>query len=357
MPWRKTLYPRLTEEMADALRGQTEGCLASVEEIRVHAGYPLELVAAGKRIRLSLRVDAQQMERLLAALSGYALYRCERELAQGYLPLDGGHRAGVCGRMVMEDGVWRMSEITSVCIRICRHIPGAAAPVYDQLLGESGCARRVLFMGVPGSGKTTVLRDSAIYLAEKQGLHVAAADEREELFADRSAGCVDVLSGMGKADAVSLLLRSMAPQVIVTDEIGSREDAQAIEDIARCGVGLLASAHADGLEECLLRPVLRRLMDGRAFDRYILLRRKAGILAFRVWDENGREIRRREGNGNGQLGCGGDGDDCHQRIGISDFGRGAEACALDSGDAPLSAADERRHPLRTAGARRAAAAD
>lgn len=357
MPWRKTLYPCLPKEIEDALRGQAEGCLSSLEEIRAHVGQPLELVTAGKRICLSLVVDAQQMERLLAALSGYALYRCERELAQGYLPVDGGHRAGVCGRMVMEDGLWRMSEITSVCIRVCRYIPGAAASVYDQLLGESGCARRVLFLGVPGSGKTTVLRDAAVYLAEKQGLHVAAADEREELFAAGSAGSVDVLSGMDKARAISLLLRSMAPQVIVTDEIGSCEDAKAIEDIARCGVGLLASAHADGLEECLLRPVLRRLMDGRAFDRYILLRRNAGMLAFRVWDQNGREIRRGEGNGHGQLGCGGDGDDCHQRIGVSDFGRGAAARAMDSGDAPLSAEDERCHPLRAAGAWHAAAAD
>ncbi len=345
MPWRKTLYPRLPGEITDALRAQKESCLSSLEEIRAYVGQPLELVASGARFCLPLRIGAAQMEQLLAALSGYALYRCERELAQGYLPIGGGHRAGVCGRMVMEDGVWRMSEVTSLCIRICRHVSGAAAPVYGQLLAAPGCARRVLFLGVPGSGKTTALRDAAIYLAKRAGLHVAAADEREELFAADLAGNVDVLAGMDKARAVSLLLRSMAPQVIVTDEIGSAEDAQAAEDIARCGVGLLASAHADSLESCSMRPVLRRLIDGHVFDRYILLNRRSGVLSFRVWDENGREIRLGEGNCDDQLGCSGDGHDRHQRVGISDFGWRAAACAVDSGDAPLSAEDEWNHPL------------
>ena len=355
MPWRKSLYPRLSGEIADALRAQEESCLSRLEEIRIYAGRPIELVAAGKRIRLPRVTGEAQMEQLLAALSGYALYRCERELAQGYLPVGGGHRAGVCGRMVMEDGVWRMSEVTSLCIRICRCVPGAAASVYGQLLSAPGCARRVLFLGQPGSGKTTALRDAAMYLSEREGLHVAAADEREELFGAASPGDIDVLSGMDKAQAVSLILRAMAPQVIVTDEIGTQADALAVEDIARCGVGLLASAHADSLEACLRRPALRRLMDGGAFDRYVLLKRQAGSLTFRIWDENGQEICLGEGKEHDKLGCGGDGHDRRQCVGVSDFGRRAAAGTLDSGDAAVSSANERDHPLRAAEAWRAAA--
>lgn len=300
MPWRRILYPCLPKEVVDAIRGQKESCLARLEEIRAYTGSSLELVAAGRRIRLPLVLDAARMEGLVAALSGYALYRCERELAQGYLPIGGGHRAGVCGRMVMEDGVWRMSGITSVCIRICRCVPGAAAPLYGQLLNETGGARRVLILGAPGSGKTTALRDAAIYLAEEAGFHVAAADEREELFAEDLSVPIDVLSGVDKAQAMELLLRSMAPQVIVTDEIGRLADAQAIEEIARCGVGLLASAHAGTLSECLQRPVLRSVIEGKLFERYVLLRRDAGRMSFRIWDENGMEIGSGEGKENDQ---------------------------------------------------------
>lgn len=294
MPWRKTLYPHLTRELSDALNLQKEEVLSHLEEIRAHKGRKLELVSAGKRVFLPVMMDPQRIEQLLAALSGYALYRCERELAQGYLPVGGGHRAGVCGRMVMEDGMWRMSEVTSLCIRISRHVPGAAAPVYDQLLKETGSIRRVLFLGEPGSGKTTVLRDAAIYLAEERGIHVAAADERDELFTGTSCARVDVFSGMDKAQAMTMLLRSMAPQAIVTDEIGRMEDARAVEDIARCGVGLMASAHAGSLTECLKRPMLIRLMEGQAFERYILLRRLGEHMSFRIWDETGCEIGCRE---------------------------------------------------------------
>lgn len=311
MSWRKTLYPCLPGEIADALRAQTECTLRKVEEIRAYTGCPLELTAAGKRIHLPVIMDAAGMERLLAALSGYALYRCEQELAQGYLPITGGHRAGVCGRMVLEDGRWRMGEVTSLCIRISRRIPGAGAHVYGHLLGEDGRALRTLFLGIPGSGKTTVLRDAASYLAQTRRLQVAAADERGELFAGDIPPGMDVLSGMDKAQAMSMLLRSMAPQVIVTDEIGRMEDAQAMEDAARCGVGLLASAHAGSLAECACRPLLRRLMDNLVFDRYVLLKRDEEEITFQIWNQNGQELTCEEGVFDGQSGRSDDSDDCH----------------------------------------------
>lgn len=355
MPWRKTLYPCLPQEVVNALCRQEESCLTRLEEIRAYAGSALELVAEGKTVRLPLIMDTARMEGLLAALSGYALYRCERELAQGYLPVGGGHRAGVCGRMVLEDGTWRMGEVTSLCLRISRHVPGAGAPVYRHLLHTAGSVRRVLFLGIPGSGKTTVLRDVALYLAEAFGLRVAAADEREELFSPDVSRRVDVLSGMDKAQSIMLLLRSMAPQAIVTDEIGRPEDAHAIEEITRCGVGLLTSAHAGSLAECMDRPVLRRLMEERVFDRYVLLKRQAGRSFFRIWDESGRQLGDEEGMCNDKPGCGGDGHDRHQRGGVFDIGRRTAPRALDPGDAALPAADARHHPLRTAGAWPAAA--
>lgn len=346
MPWREALYPRLTQEVADALRSQAADSLASLEEIRAYRGCALELVCAEETMRTGLIMDEARMERLLAALSGYALYRFEREMGRGYLPLGGGHRAGVCGRMTYEDGAWRMGEVTSLCIRISREIPGVSGPIRRHLLDKSGRGRRVLFLGAPGCGKTTMLRDAAIYLSDEAGMRVAAADEREELFAQQRGGNrIDVLAGMDKARAMMMLLRSMAPEVIVTDEIGREEDTLAIEDAARCGIGLLVSVHAGSLAQCQRRPVLRRLMDGRVFERYILLDRRSGCLVCRVWDEEGRQIRQEEETDHDELGRGSDGNDRRQRDCFSDFGWGTAACALDSGDAQMSAADERNHPL------------
>jgi len=318
VPWRKTLQDRLTKELAALLSAMPEADAAALEEIRIHAGQPVELVIAGRRKACGDPIGAGALSQLLGALSGYALYRFEGQMAQGYIPLPGGHRAGVCGRMVhMEDGAWRMSEVSSVCLRIARHISGASLPLRPLLFDEQGGARRVLLLGAPGCGKTTVLRDAALYMASF--VHVAVADEREELFAQENAfpqGVrLDVMRGADKARACAMLIRSMAPQVIVCDELGREEDAKAMMDAARCGVGVISSAHADGMEDMLARPMLRRLFDAGVFQRIVLLGRRGSVRA--VWDGAGRRMDGREHEKHGELGCGGDGDDRRQQRRIS----------------------------------------
>ncbi len=281
------LRARLPAALAHALCALSREDRQNLEEIRLYAGAQAELVIAGMIRKLPVRAD---MEMLLAALSDQALYSCERQMAQGYIPLPGGHRAGVCGRMAaLPDGTWRMTDVSAVCIRIARRIENASLPIRPLLLDEAGVCRRVLVLGAPGSGKTTLLRDAALWLAAR-GLHVACADEREELFAAREThGRISVLSGMDKAQAFTLLLRAMAPQVIVCDEIGGDADVRAIADVVRCGVGLLASVHAISMEEASRRPALRRMMEDGAFDGYVLLGRRARIKAIydqylRIWE-------------------------------------------------------------------------
>lgn len=332
------LCRRMPQALSAALHALERKDAANLEEIRMFAGAGAELVIRGVARRLDVPVDMQEM---LAALSGQALYSCERQMAEGYIPLEGGHRAGVCGRMVcQEDGSWRMTRVSSVCIRIGRVIADASMAVRPFLLDDYGKAQRVLVLGAPGSGKTTLLRDAALWLAHK-GLHVAVADEREELFAGGAAGMrLDVLSGMDKAHAFSMLLRTMAPQVIISDEIGRDEDVQAVLDIVRCGVGLLVSAHARSMQEAALRPAIQAMMSVRAFDWYILLGRRALVTG--VYDCTGKSW---EGMERGQLGCGGDGDDCDQRDGVSAFGWREAPGALGARHAPLPAAHEQRDPL------------
>ena len=279
----KLLCERLPPALAEALSALDTGEKQNLEEIRLYAGASAELVIDGMIRRISIQAD---MEALLAALSAQALYSCERQMAEGYIPLPGGHRAGVCGRMIRQmDGTWIMTNVSAVCIRIGRQIRNASLPVRPFLLDEKRNCQRVLVLGAPGCGKTTLLRDAALWLAGI-GLHVACADEREELFAG-AHGRISVLSGMDKASAFSMLLRAMAPQVIVSDEIGSDTDVQAVMDVVRCGVGLLVSAHAGSMEEAARRPAIRKMMHANAFDRYILLGRRACVRG--IYDRNGYE--------------------------------------------------------------------
>ncbi|MBR5302629.1 MAG: hypothetical protein IKU38_07320 [Clostridia bacterium] len=307
------LYRRLPKPIGQALCALSDAEAQKLEEIRFYADAPPELVIDGMIRPLCVRVEMQQ---LLAALSAQALYSCEGQMARGFIPLPGGHRAGVCGRMcIHDDGTVSLTEVSAVCIRVGRWISDVSLPVRPFLLNEKGVAQRVLVLGAPGSGKTTLLRDAALWLAG-HGQHVAVADERGELFSGHMPKRrLNVLSGLDKARAFSMLLRAMAPQVIVSDELGADEDTAAVLDVVRCGVGLLVSAHAADMQEASRRPAIRRLMAQEAFDWYILLGRHAQVRG--VYDHAGN---RWEENGCDQLECGSDDDDGHQRGRLSAFG-------------------------------------
>lgn len=314
MPWRESIKKRLTPEMAVLLDRVPPQRASSLLEIRLYTGCrPLFVYPWGYETDGCV-MDEACMQDVIAALTGYALFSCERQMAQGYIPLDGGHRAGVCGRMTREaDGMWRMAKVYSVCLRISRRVPRAAEGIYACLTDENGMPRSVLLLGPPGCGKTTLLRDSAEYLAGEAGLRVSAADEREELFPACGEGkCLNVLSGCGKAMGMMMLLRTMSPQVIVCDEIGSADDAAAIKEASRCGAAVLASAHAGGLNDLFRRPALKNLFDARTFDFYVLLGHMGAVKA--ILDAEGRRMQGEMDDG--QLGCCRHGDDCRQRSGI-----------------------------------------
>lgn len=281
------------------------------EEIRLRAGGPLTVVFHGGDFFVApdghphIRADRAycvthgDVQRSLELMSGSSLYALEAELRQGFLTLPGGHRVGLCGRAVLRDGrLFTLRDISSLNVRLARETPGAGRQVLRWLLDQHGLPHNTLIFSPPGAGKTTLLRDLIRSLSAGcpdlglEGLRVAVADERSEL-AGMWQGVprkdlgprTDVLDGCPKALAMAMLLRSMNPQVIVTDEIGRPEDAEAIDDALRCGVRVVATAHAGSPAELLARPSLRRLFNGPAFTRLIRLGRTRGAgTVEEVWD-------------------------------------------------------------------------
>ena len=170
---------------------------------------------------------------------------------------------GLCGRTGMEAGECRVQEITSLCIRIRRSLEGSSLTWLRWLWKNHGTLRSCLLLSPPGLGKTTLLSDAALQLARGfdgyPPLNVGVVDERGEFRTDAHLACCDVLSGTDKPRGILWLLRSMSPQVIVVDEIGSMEDAAALADAARSGVVLLASAHAQDFSALSSRAVLEPL--------------------------------------------------------------------------------------------------
>ncbi|WP_373681332.1 stage III sporulation protein AA [Aneurinibacillus soli] len=294
-----------------------QGEQEQIEEIRLRVGRPIEYGAGGtltfikqtggrtSRIEEAALFTAEEGVQLLTRLSQHSLYTLEEEMRRGYVTIRGGHRVGLAGRVVLEQGkVKLIRDVTSFNIRIAREQKGAANAVLP-LITPGGHIRNTLIISPPQCGKTTLLRDLARQLstgvARIGPYKVAVVDERSEL-----AGCVagipqkdigprtDILDACPKAEGMMMMIRSMAPDVLITDEIGRPEDALALEEAIHAGITVLTSAHGKDLKDIMRRPVLSRLLQSGIFERYLVLSRtpRIGTIAG-VYDGTFAECRER----------------------------------------------------------------
>ncbi|MBQ2763992.1 MAG: stage III sporulation protein AA [Firmicutes bacterium] len=212
--------------------------------------------------------------RLLTSSSVYAL---EEELKRGYITISGGHRVGIAGTAVWKDGkIKTQKDIYSLNYRFSRDLKGCGSFVFPYVT-SNGTFENTLIFSPPGCGKTTLLRDLSRLLSE-QGHNVSIVDERGEIAAMEKGQLLydlgshtDVLTGFPKSEGMILALRSLGPTVLVTDEIGSKEDQSAVEDAVRCGVKLLLTAHGGSSEELMCRPILKNLLAAGVFQYLISL--------------------------------------------------------------------------------------
>ena len=215
----------------------------------------------------------------------YSVYSVQNEIINGFVTVSGGHRAGVCGTAVVDSGkIVNVRDISSINLRIAREVKGCADKLISQI---ENMQNGVLICGEPCSGKTTILRDLARYISEKENKNISLIDERGELAApvcgvnQNDVGLCDVFCGYPKHKAVEQALRCMSPEYIICDEIGTAEDLKAVESCVNSGVSVIAALHAKNKSELLGKPNAVKLLKTGAFGTVVFLksRQNAGEIS------------------------------------------------------------------------------
>lgn len=254
-----------------------------LQEIRLRPGYPIILLYKGKEQILPIRITEKNIEETMDYVSNYSLYAYENEMKQGFITIEGGHRVGMAGQVLLEQGkVKNLKQISSLNIRISHEILNCSDKLFPYITHNKQMYH-TLIISPPRCGKTTLLRDLIRQISDGnrwvKGCTVGVVDERSELagsyqgISQNQMGMrTDVLDGCPKAEGMLMLIRSMAPQVIAVDELGAPEDVEALRYAMHCGCKMLATVHGESLMEVSKKPLFEQIVREQCFERYIVLR-------------------------------------------------------------------------------------
>lgn len=269
-----------------------------LQEIRLRVGQPVTVLMDNREKFLSERgeltdeisyagcSDEKELEAILAHICHYSIYAFADEIRQGFMTIRGGHRIGLSGQVILEDGerIRNIKYIRYLNVRIAHEVKGVSDKALPFLYSR-GEVLNTLIVSPPGCGKTTMLRDLVRNISSGtiygKGRNVGLVDERSEIagsylgIPQNDIGIrTDVMDACPKREGMMMLIRSMAPAVLAVDELGNAEDVEAMHRAVQCGCKMLATIHGFSLEEVGSKSYMKTVLEECLFDRYLLLKKK-----------------------------------------------------------------------------------
>lgn len=264
--------------------------LEKMQEIRLKVNKPLILQIGNYETIIPYNVTLEDLKTILQRISNYSVYAYEEEIKQGYLTIKGGHRVGICGSCVLDNNkIKTIKSIGSLNIRISREVIGCSNNLIQSIIRENNLMNTII-ISPPRCGKTTLIRDIARNLSDGiekvnlKGKKVCIVDERSEI-----SGCyngmpqmnigirTDVLDNCPKSDGIMMAIRSMSPEIIVCDEIGTHKDMESILMALNSGINLITTIHGFGVEDLYNRNVFKDIIENRVFQRAVILSARNGV--------------------------------------------------------------------------------
>lgn len=277
------------EKLENKLSEEIKDKLDSLEEIRLRVNRPIVLKFRDTDKVIKYNVTTEDILSTLQILCENSIYSYQNQIAEGFITIKGGHRIGISGSCAIEDGkVINIRYIYSLNFRIARQVIGSSNLVLKHILNlENNSIYNTLIISAPGTGKTTILRDiirqlsTGIKEIKFLAINVGVVDERGEIAAmykgipQNDIGIkTDIIENVSKSIGIKMLIRSMAPKVIVADEIGKKEDIEAIHYAVCSGCRGIFTAHGSNFADVSLNPVIHNLIETHTIERLVFLDEK-----------------------------------------------------------------------------------
>lgn len=279
-------FPNRTYQIFSNLFQENVKLIDEVQEIRIRANRPIILKLRERDLMLQYDIQQNEILQIVERICENSIYAYKNQICEGFITVRGGHRIGITGSCVIENGkIINVKYISSLNFRIAREVLNCSTRILREVIDvENKTIFNTIIVAPPGKGKTTVLRDLIRRLSNGideinfRGKVCGVVDERGEIAAmykgvpQNDVGIrTDIIENVDKYKGIHMLIRTMAPEIVACDEIGSKQDVDAIHYALFSGVKGIFTMHGRNIEDIKNNKQVYELVENREIQKVIFL--------------------------------------------------------------------------------------